>query len=123
MVMSMVILYWQVIVSIFTPNRYVFILLTVLTIYLLFFRVMKKYMLEYPLSVILFMGMLFYFSMLIKRGVWYCNSLAGYSLYLGKKVMEIYACCPIGSFVSYVNINCSFILFYPIKTLFKEKVL
>ena len=60
---------WQVIVSIFTPNRYVFILLTILTIYLLFFRVMKKYMLEYPLSVILFMGMLFYFSMTYLREV------------------------------------------------------
>ena len=60
---------WQVIVSIFTPNRYIFILLTILTIYLLFFRVMKKYMLEYPLSVILFMGMLFYFSMTYLREV------------------------------------------------------
>mgnify|MGYP003358355493 CR=1 FL=1 len=60
---------WQVIVSIFTPNRYIFILLTILTIYLLFFRVMKKYMLEYPLAVILFMGMLFYFSMTYLREV------------------------------------------------------
>ncbi len=60
---------WQVIVSIFTPNRYIFILLTILTIYLLFFRVMKKYMLDYPLAVILFMGLLFYFSMTYLREV------------------------------------------------------
>lgn len=60
---------WQVIVSIFTPNRYVFILLTTLTIYLLFFRVMKKYMLDYPLAVVLLMGMLFYFSMTYLREV------------------------------------------------------
>ena len=60
---------WQVIVSVFTPNRYVFILLTILTIYLLFFRVMKNYMLDYPLAVILFMGMLFYFSMTYLREV------------------------------------------------------
>lgn len=60
---------WQVIVSIFTPNRYIFILITTLTIYYLFFRVMKKYLLEYPLSVILFMGMMFYFSMTYLREV------------------------------------------------------
>ena len=60
---------WQVIVSIFTPNRYIFILVTTLTIYYLFFRVMKEYMLEYPLSVVLFMGMMFYFSMTYIREV------------------------------------------------------
>ena len=60
---------WQVIVSIFTPNRYIFILITILTIYYLFFRVMKKYLLKYPLSVILFMGMMFYFSMTYLREV------------------------------------------------------
>ena len=54
---------WQIIVSIFTPNRYIFILVTTLAIYYLFFRIMKEYMLEYPLSVVLFMGMMFYFSM------------------------------------------------------------
>ena len=60
---------WQIIVSVFTPNRYIFILVTTLTIYYLFFRVMKKYLLEYPLSVILFMGMMFYFSMTYLREV------------------------------------------------------
>ena len=60
---------WQVIVSIFTPNRYIFILVTTLTIDYLFFRVMKEYMLEYPLSVVLFMGMMFYFSMTYIREV------------------------------------------------------
>lgn len=60
---------WQVIVSIFTPNRYIFILMTTLTMYYLFFRVMKKYMLEYPLSVVLFMGMMFYFSMTYLREI------------------------------------------------------
>ena len=60
---------WQVIVSVFTPNRYIFILVTTLTIYYLFFRVMKKYILNYPLAVILFMGMMFYFSMTYLREV------------------------------------------------------
>jgi len=60
---------WQLIISIFTPNRYIFILVTTLTIYLLFFRVMRKYMLDYPLAVIVFMGMLFYFTMTYLRAV------------------------------------------------------
>lgn len=60
---------WQIIVSVFTPNRYIFILVTTLTIYLLFFRVMRKYMLDYPLAVIVFMGMLFYFTMTYLRAV------------------------------------------------------
>lgn len=60
---------WQIIVSVFTPNRYIFILVTTLTIYYLFFRVMKRYILNYPLAVILFMGMMFYFSMTYLREV------------------------------------------------------
>lgn len=58
---------WQIIISFFTSNRYIYILVTTLTIYYLFFRVMRKYMLEYPLSVVLFMGMMFYFSMTYLR--------------------------------------------------------
>ena len=60
---------WQIIVSVFTPNRYIFILVTTLTIYYLFFKVMRKYMLDYPLAVIVFMGMLFYFTMTYLRAV------------------------------------------------------
>lgn len=60
---------WQIIVSVFTPNRYIFILVTTLTIYYLFFRVMRRYMLDYPLAVIVFMGMLFYFTMTYLRAV------------------------------------------------------
>lgn len=60
---------WQIIVSVFTPNRYIFILVTTLTIYYFFFRVMRRYMLDYPLAVIVFMGMLFYFSMTYLRAV------------------------------------------------------
>ena len=60
---------WQIIVSVFTPNRYIVILVTTLTIYYLFFRVMRRYMLDYPLAVIVFMGMLFYFTMTYLRAV------------------------------------------------------
>ena len=60
---------WKIIVSVFTPNRYIFILVTTLTIYYLFFRVMRRYMLDYPLAVIVFMGMLFYFTMTYLRAV------------------------------------------------------
>ena len=60
---------WQIIVSVFTPNRYIFILVTTLTIYYLFFKFMRKYILDYPLAVIVFMGMLFYFTMTYLRAV------------------------------------------------------
>lgn len=65
--------YWEVFVSLFTENRYIFILLTTLLAYILYFNVFKKYIKDYPLGVILFLGLFYYFTMTYLRQVLACG--------------------------------------------------
>lgn len=61
--------FWQVLVGNVTRNRYIFILITSIFIYLLYFRAFKLYMDRYPLACIVFLGLLFYFTMTYLRQV------------------------------------------------------
>lgn len=51
----------------FTQNRYIFILLATLTMYWCYFRAFTKYLEAYPLAMIVFMGLLYYFTMTYMR--------------------------------------------------------
>lgn len=51
----------------FTANRYIYILVATLTMYYLYFRAFKTYLEEYPLAMIVFMGLLYYFTMTYMR--------------------------------------------------------
>lgn len=51
----------------FTKNRYIYILVATLTMYWLYFRTFKTYLDEYPLAMIVFMGLLYYFTMTYMR--------------------------------------------------------
>lgn len=51
----------------FTQNRYIYILVATLTMYFLYFRAFKKYLDDYPLAMIVFMGLLYYFTMTYMR--------------------------------------------------------
>lgn len=50
-----------------TANRYVYILLATLLMYYLYARAFKEYLDEYPLAIIVFMGLLYYFTMTYMR--------------------------------------------------------
>lgn len=65
--------YWNVFVSMFTENRYIFILVTTLAAYALYYRAFKLYVEDYPLAVILFMGLFYYFTMTYLRQVLACG--------------------------------------------------
>ena len=58
---------WNVLVAIFTSNRYIFIFLTTLLIYALIFRAIKKHTVNYPLAGIVFLGIFYYFTMTYLR--------------------------------------------------------
>lgn len=64
---------WQVVVACFTSNRYIYILVTTLSIYVLYFYAFKKYIKDYPLAVILFLGLFYYFTMTYLRQVIACG--------------------------------------------------
>lgn len=50
-----------------TANRYIYILLATLLMYYLYARAFKEYLDEYPLAIIVFMGLLYYFTMTYMR--------------------------------------------------------
>lgn len=58
---------WEMLVSLVTRNRYVFILITTILMYVLYFRAFKRYINDYPVAVIVFLGLLFYFSITYLR--------------------------------------------------------
>ncbi len=58
---------WQVIVSFFTSNRYIFILLSSVLMYVLYFFAIRQYTKNYPLACIVFLGIFYYFTMTYLR--------------------------------------------------------
>ena len=46
--------YWQALVGLFTPNRYIYILITTLFIYVLYFFAFKRYINDFPLALVVF---------------------------------------------------------------------
>lgn len=58
---------WEVLVSFITTNRYIFILFTTFLIYALFYKTFVKYIENYPFACIVFLGMMFFFTMTYLR--------------------------------------------------------
>ena len=59
----------NVLISFFTENRYIFILIVTLIIYICLFVSIRKYTENYPLAVVLFMGLWFFFTFTYLRQV------------------------------------------------------
>lgn len=54
--------FWNSFVAYITPNRYIYILFTTIFIYTLLFISFRKMFMEYPVSILLFMGLWFFFT-------------------------------------------------------------
>ena len=52
---------WEILISYVTRNRYIFFLITTLMMYMLYYLALKKYVRQYPIAVIVFLGFFFYF--------------------------------------------------------------
>lgn len=60
---------YNFLVGLITENRYIFILITTCIIYVLLFKAIKNYCINYPFAVILFLGLWFFFSFTYLRQV------------------------------------------------------
>ncbi len=60
---------WEILISHITANRYIFILATTFLVYFLYFIAFRKYINDYPLACIVFLGFLYYFTMTYLRQV------------------------------------------------------
>ena len=54
--------WYNIIVGMITENRYVFVFITTLIIYILLFESIRRYCTNYPFAVILFLGLWFFFT-------------------------------------------------------------
>lgn len=64
---------WQIVCSYITENRYVYILLTTLLMYALYFNAFRNYITNYPLGCIIFLGLFYYFTITYTRQVLACG--------------------------------------------------
>jgi len=64
---------WEYIVAHFTSNRYVFILLSTLLMYVLYFIAFRTYIENYPVATLMFLGLFYYFTMTYFRQVLACG--------------------------------------------------
>lgn len=60
---------WNCLLAYITENRYIFILITTLAVYTLLFISFKNYLKNYPLTIIMFMGLWFFFTFTYLRQV------------------------------------------------------
>lgn len=60
---------YNVLIGLFTRNRYIFIFITTIIIYALLFVSFKRYMENYPYAVLLFMGLWFFFTFTYLRQI------------------------------------------------------
>lgn len=80
---------WNYVVAHITNNRYIYILLTTLLVYLLLFKSFKDYINNYPFLLLMFMGMWFFFTFTYLRQVM-AASLAwyGYRYVIQRKIWK-----------------------------------
>lgn len=64
---------WEYIVAHVTSNRYVFILLSTLLMYVLYFIAFRTYIENYPVATLMFLGLFYYFTMTYFRQVLACG--------------------------------------------------
>lgn len=56
-------------ISFLTANRYIFILLSTIFMYVMYFYAIKKYAIHYPMACVVFLGFFYYFTMTYLRQV------------------------------------------------------
>jgi hypothetical protein len=61
--------WFNILIGLITPNRYIFILITTLVIYFLLFQSIRQYCNNYPFAIILFLGLWFFFTFTYLRQV------------------------------------------------------
>lgn len=100
----------NVLISFFTENRYIFILIVTLIIYICLFISLRKYTENYPLAVVLFMGLWFFFTFTYLRQVLAATIVwLGIQYVIGRKFLKFLIVFLIG-----FSMHNSAIIFFPL---------
>lgn len=116
--------FYNILLSHLTSNRYIFIIFITFTIYILFFFVFKKYCVNYSFALMLFMGLMFFFTFT------YLRQMVGVGIgwlslqYIYKrKLLKFLACVLIAATFHNSAIILLPLYFIPIKRFDKKKVI
>lgn len=116
--------FYNILLSYLTSNRYIFILFTTFIIYILFFFAFKKYCVDYSFALMLFMGLIFFFTFTYLRqmlGVGF-GWLSLQYIYK-RKLLKFLACVLIAATFHNSAIILLPLYFIPIKRFDKKKVI
>ena len=116
--------YWEVLLGFLTANRYIFILITTLLIYLLYYRAFVKFLNDYSFSCIIFLGFFFYFTMTYLRQaiavgvVW-----QGLEYLWEKKPVKFFLLFSLGYFIHSSTIIFGLFYFVPLRKFSKREIM
>lgn len=116
--------YWEVLLTFVTGNRYIFIFITSLLIYYLFYRAFVKYLEDYPLSCIIFLGFFFYFTMTYLRQVIAVGIVwQGIEYIWNRKKNKFFLFIILGYFVHSSTLVFALFYFVPLKKFTKKEII
>ena len=116
--------YWEVLLTFITGNRYIFIFITSLLIYFLFYRAFVKYLEDYPLSCIIFLGFFFYFTMTYLRQVIAVGIVwQGIEYIWNRKKIKFFIFIILGYFVHSSTLVFALFYFVPLKKFTKKEII
>lgn len=102
--------WWNVLVGVFTRNRYIYILLTTFLIYFLFYRAIKKNTENPMFALIIFMGLTFFFSFTYLRQILGVAFAWQAVEYIGKRNLKMFSLWILVAF----TFHNSAIIFFPV---------
>ena len=116
--------FYNILLSHLTSNRYIFILFITITIYILFFFVFKKYCVNYSFALMLFMGLIFFFTFTyLRQMVAVGFGWLSFQYIYKRKLLKFLACVLIAATFHNSAIILLPLYFIPIKRFDKKKVM
>lgn len=112
------------IISFVTRNRYIFIFILTLVMYSLLFRSFKRYMSDYPMGLMLFLGLWFFFTFTYLRQVMACSIVWLSIKYVINRNFKRYLLLFIIAYLMHNSAIVFFPLYFlPVKKFPKKKVM
>lgn len=100
---------WNVLIAHFTQNRYMFIVITTFVIYIVLYKNFKEYFDNYPMAMLAFLGLWYFFTFTYLRQVMAaCTAMIAYRYVLQRKKWKFLLC----AFIAY-RFHNSAIIFMP----------
>lgn len=110
--------YLNMLIAHITDNRYIFIFIVTIIIYILLFKSFKDYFEDYPMAIILFLGLYFFFTFTyLRQALAVALSWYAYRYVIDRRIIPFFIC----AFIAYKFHN-SAIIFFPLYFIPAKKI-